>query len=86
MAYNFKGDLYKRDIVKEIQERGLGVKSVNALNKIMEKMGLIIHYANGWMTTDEGAKFSMLNKRALNEVAWHPELIDEIVGFLTKKG
>ena len=27
---------------------GLDVKSVNALNKIMEKMRLLIHYGNGW--------------------------------------
>ena len=36
MPYNYKGDLYKREIVK----------SVNALNKIMEKMGLLIHYGD----------------------------------------
>ncbi|MDE7082542.1 MAG: hypothetical protein K2O89_02405 [Clostridia bacterium] len=85
MAFNFKGDLYKRDIVKEIQNKGFDVKSVNALNKIMEKMGLLVHYANGWLTTDEGAKFSIFGNRALNESAWHPEIVDAIVNFLTKK-
>ena len=86
MAFNFKGDLYKRDIVKEIQNKGFDVKSVNALNKIMEKMGLLVHYANGWLTTEEGAKFSIFEKVALNESAWHPEIVDAIVNFLTKKG
>ena len=86
MAFNFMGDLYKRDIVKEIQQKGLDVKSVNALNKIMEKMGLLVRYANGWMTTDKGAKFSIFGKKALNEDAWHPEIVDAIVNFLTKKG
>ena len=43
MPYNYKGDLYKREIV---QDMGLDVKSVNALNKIMEKMGLLIHYGD----------------------------------------
>lgn len=47
MSYNFKGDLYKREIVKQLQDRGLDVKSVNALNKIMEKMELLIYYGNG---------------------------------------
>lgn len=37
MPYNYKGDLYKREIVKKLQDMGLDVKSVNALNKIMEK-------------------------------------------------
>lgn len=46
MPYNYKGDLYKREIVKKLQDMGLDVKSVNALNKIMEKMGLLIHYGN----------------------------------------
>ena len=55
MPYNYKGDLYKREIVKKLQDVGLDVKSVNALNKIMEKMGLLIHYGNGWGTTDAGA-------------------------------
>lgn len=85
MAFNFMGDLYKRDIVKEIQKRGLDVKSVNALNKIMEKMGLLVRYANGWSTTDEGAKFSLFGK-GINSDAWHPEIVDAIVNFLTKKG
>lgn len=37
MPYNYKGDLYKREIVKKLQDMGLDVKSVNDLNKIMEK-------------------------------------------------
>lgn len=85
MAFNFMGDLYKKDIVKEIQKRGFDVKSVNALNKIMEKMGLLIHYANGWVTTDQGAKFSLFGE-GINSDAWHPEIVDAIVKFLTKKG
>ena len=37
MQYNCKGDLYKIEIVKKLQNMGHDVKSVNALNKIMEK-------------------------------------------------
>ena len=66
MPYNCKGDLYKREIVEKLQNMGFAVKSVNALNKIMEKMGLLIHYANGWGTTDKGAKFSMWHKGVLS--------------------
>ena len=57
----------------------------NALNKIMEKMGLLIHYGNGWGTTDAGAKFSMWHKGVLNSDAWHPELVNEVAKFLKKK-
>ena len=85
MPYNCKGDLYKREIVKILQDLGFDVKSVNALNKIMEKMGLLIHYGNGWGTTDLGAKFSMWHKGVLNSDAWHPELVDEIVKYLRQR-
>lgn len=85
MPYNYKGDLYKFEIVKELQDMGFGIKSVNSLNKIMEKMGLLIHYSNGWGTTDMGAKYSMWHKGVLNSNAWHPELVDEIAKFLKKK-
>lgn len=85
MPYNFMGDLYKREIVEKLQKRGYNVKSVNALNKIMEQMGLLVHYANGWGTTDKGAKFSMWHKGVFNSDAWHPELVDEIIKFLENK-
>ena len=57
MPYNFKGDLYKREVVKKLQTMGYDVKSVNALNKIMEKMGLLVHYANGWGPRIKGLNF-----------------------------
>ena len=85
MAYNCKGDLYKIEIVKKLQNMGFDVKSVNALNKIMEKMGLLIHYGNGWGTTDAGARFSMWHKGVLNSDAWHPGLVDEIAKLIKKK-
>lgn len=85
MPYNCKGDLYKREIVHMLQNMGFDVKSVNALNKIMEKMGLLVHYGNGWGTTDLGAKFSMWHKEVINSDVWHPELVDEIAKFLKSK-
>lgn len=80
--YNCKGDLYKIEIVKRLRDKGFDVKSVNALHKIMEKMGLLIHYGNGWGTTDKGAPFSAFHKGVLNCEAWHPEIVDEIAKFL----
>ena len=68
MPYNCKGDLYEREIVNFFRNKGLDVKSVNALNKIMEKMGLLVHYGNGWGTTDLGAMFSMWHKGLLNSM------------------
>ena len=48
----------------------------------MEKMGLLIHYANDWVTADKGEKFSMWHKGVLNSDAWHPELVDGIIKYL----
>ena len=84
MPYNCKGDLYKCEIVKKIQDIGFDVKSVNALNKIMEKMKLLVHYGYVWSTTDAGAKFSVFHKGVLNCEAWRPELVDEIAKYLGK--
>ena len=85
MPYNYQGDLSKREIVKILQDKGFVVRSVNALNKIMEAMGLLVHYGNGWATTDKGAKFSMWHKEVFNSDVWHPELVDEIVKYLKSK-
>ena len=84
MPYNCNGDLHKMEIVNKLKNMGFDVKSVNALNKIMEKMGLLIHYGSGWGTTDKGAKFSMWHKGVLNSNAWHPELVDEIINYLKR--
>ena len=75
MPYNYKGDLYKGEIVKKLQDMGYNVKSVNALNKIMEKMGLLVHYGNGWGTTDKGARFSMWHKGVLNHRRVHSPML-----------
>lgn len=64
---------------------GLDIKSVNALNKIMKKMGLLINYGNGCCTTDVGAKFSTCHKGVLNSDAWHLEFVYEISKFLKNK-
>lgn len=85
MPYNCKGDLYKIEIVKMLQNMGYSVNSVNTLNKIMEKMGLLVHYGNSWQTTDKGAQFSMWHKGVLNSNAWHPDLIDEVIKYLKNK-
>lgn len=54
-----------------MQDIGVDIKSVNAINKIIEKMGLLINYGNGWCTTDVGAKFLMCHKGVLNSDARH---------------
>lgn len=85
MPYNCLGDLKKREIVQKLQDAGYGVNSVNALNRIMEEMGLLKHCGNEWETTDYGAKFSMWHKGVFDSDAWHPELVDEIINYLISK-
>lgn len=82
MPWNFMGDLRKREIVKKLQNIGYEIKSVNALNKLMEKMGLLIRCGNDWMTTEKGVRLSLWDKNVFNSDVWHPELVDEIVKYL----
>ena len=84
MPYNCKGDLLKREIVQILKDQGFDVKSVNALNKIMEAMGLQKHYGNVWSPTIKGAKFTPF-KNVLSPEAWHPELVPEIIKYLKNK-
>ena len=45
---------------------GLYIKSVNDLNKIMEKIDLLIYYINDWYTTFVGEKLSICHKGMFN--------------------
>lgn len=74
--------IYRREIVDKLQKMGCNVKSVNALNKIKEKRGLLVHYESGWGITDKCAKFSMWRKDVSNSSLWHSELVDEIIKYL----
>lgn len=82
MPYNSMGDFKKREIVKKLQDLGYDVKSVHALNKIMEKMGFLTRYGNCWGTTSKGAKFSLFPKEVINSNVFHPEIVDEIAKYL----
>ena len=66
MPYNCKGDLYKIEIVKKLQNLGFDVKSVNALNKIMEKMGVEVTYNH--------ADYRLMSKRALDALEQFKEV------------
>lgn len=82
MAYNCFGDLYKSEVVAELQQRGFDVKNVHALNVILEEMGLVVHSGNLWMTTDEGVPYTIYCVRC-NADAWHPSVIDAICNYLS---
>lgn len=86
MPYNPYGDLYKSEVVYELNERGCNIKSVRALNLIMEEMGLQEHYANGWMPTDEGMEYTPYIDKVLNAEVWHASLVDAVYDYLDSKG
>lgn len=72
MPYNALGDLYKIEVVKRLQKMGCNVKSVHALNLILEKMGILIHSGDHWLTSKTGlstpytaVKYSMLMRGTL---------------------
>jgi len=84
MPFNYLGDLRKREIVEALKQQGFDVKSVHALNLILEKMGLVEQNGSIWMTTLEGVKRTIYRSRC-NADAWHPSVVKEIADFLSKK-
>lgn len=75
----------KRGIVASLQRRGLSVKSVQQLNKLLEAMGILVHYGNGWGTTKAGLQYSIYHSQGLNSDLWHETLIDAVEAFLKDK-
>ena len=46
MPYNYNGNLYKIEIVQVLQDKEYYIKSVHVLNKLIEKIGLLIYYGD----------------------------------------
>lgn len=85
MAYNIHGDLYKSEVVSRLQEKGCNVKSVHALNVILEEMGLQERSGRDWVTTDAGVPFTIYRGRVFNADAWHPSIVDAVYDYLRTK-
>ena len=63
MALNCFGDLKKKEIVLQLRERGCNVQNVHELNLIMERMGLLIHSGNWWLTDTSDHFMEQYGKR-----------------------
>lgn len=84
MPYNCLGDLYKSEIVSLLRKKGCAIKNVHELNLIMEKMGLLIHSGNHWLTAKEAVKYTIYSSQVFDAEAWHPSIVDVIYRFLKK--
>lgn len=72
MPYNALGDLYKIEVVKRLQKMGCNVKSVHALNLILEKWASLFILEiigslqkTGLSTPYTAVKYSMLMRGTL---------------------
>lgn len=78
--------LKKIQIIKELGKNySISIKNVHQLNLILEEMGILKHFANGWATTDKGLKFSIYISKGLNDDLWKECIVKEIMEYLTKK-
>lgn len=68
MPFNYLGDLYKSEIVVLLRQKGCEIKNVHELNLILEKMGLLIHSGNHWLTAKDAVKFRFNSKREFSSV------------------
>lgn len=82
MPFNCMGDIYKSEIVALLRKKGCNIKDVHELNLILEKMGLLIHSGNHWLTAKEAVKYTIYNSQVLDADAWHPCVVDAIYKFL----
>lgn len=85
MPFNYLGDLYKDEIVDQLQKRGYNVRSVHALNVIMEEMGLQVRNGRDWGTTKAGAEYTIWRGPVYNAQGWHPNVVDAIAKYLDEK-
>lgn len=84
MPYNCLGDLTKSEIIEALRKKGCNIKNVHELNVIMEKMGLLIHYGNNWITAKDAVKYTIFNTQVYDAKAWKPVVVDLIYKFLKK--
>ncbi len=85
MPFNYQGDLYKCEVVGQLNEKGHNVKNVHALNLILEEMGLQERYGNHWLTTKEGAQYTIFRGPVFDADAWHPSIVDAVSKYLQRK-
>ena len=82
MEFNWMGELTKQEVIELLRKRGCDIKDVNALNMIMEEMGLLICLEGQWSTTEEGIKYTSCNSQVVDVAVWSPSVVDAIYKFL----
>lgn len=82
MEFNWMGELTKQKVIALLRKRGCDIKAVNALNMIMEEMGLIIRLEGQCSTTEEGIKYTSCNSQVVDAAVWRPSGVDAIYKFL----
>lgn len=85
MPFNAYGDLYKSEVVLQLQARGCDVKNVHALNLILEEMGILEKVGRDWLTTDAGMKYTIYTLPVYNADAWHPCIVDDVYDYLNSR-
>lgn len=76
----------KYQVVERLaQDYGLFLKNTRGLNKIMEEMGFIIKYGNGWSTTKKGAPYCFGNIQIFNNTSWDDSIVKIIATYINSK-
>ena len=80
------GDLHKSEIVFYLKKAGITViKSVRALNLVLQEMGVQRHSGDHWVTTKEGVSRTIYKMEVCDPDAWHPSIVNEIIDYLKQK-
>ena len=78
--------LRKFEIINALKVKyGITIKSVQQLNKILEEMGILHHYGNGWATTQNGLPFSIYSSQVFNADLWRENIVEAIAKYVKSK-
>lgn len=71
-----------RDMVDLLNFMGVEVKSVQALNLILQEMGIIKKDPNGWLTTQKGLKYSGYSGPVYRPDMWNSDLARDVLYYI----
>ena len=54
--------------------------------KRLQKMGILVHSGDHWLTSKEGVKYTIYRSQVVDADAWHPSIVDAVFEYLQNNG
>lgn len=80
------GYLRPFEVIAELNSKfGVEIKSTQALNRLLNDMGIIVKEYGYWKLTDLGKKYAIF-EHAIRQDCWRPEIVRAVAEYLMHKG